>query len=71
MQARSTKPMWAAKVGYLVSAAALVVLGLFVLLYPQVSMLTEKADMEEAVVNATRNGGIRHFSRKIGDFRVS
>ena len=40
MQARSTKPMWAAKVGYLVSAAALVVLGLFVLLYPQVSMLT-------------------------------
>lgn len=40
MRTRSTKPMWVAKVGYIVSALALIVLGLMVLLYPQVSMRT-------------------------------
>ena len=40
MQARSTKPMWAAKVGYIVSAAALIALGTLMIFWPRISMCT-------------------------------
>ena len=40
MRVQSTKPMWVAKVGYIFSAAALLALGLVVLLEPKVSMKT-------------------------------
>lgn len=40
MHTRSTMPMWTAKVGYLVSAAALVALGCLLLFFPQTSMHT-------------------------------
>ncbi|MFU0826257.1 MAG: Acid-resistance membrane protein [Lachnoclostridium sp.] len=38
MKARSVAPMWIAKIGYIVVSAALLLLGLFIILLPDISM---------------------------------
>ncbi len=40
MHTRSTTPMWTAKVGYLISAAALIALGCRILIFPQIAAET-------------------------------
>ena len=38
MKARSVAPMWIAKIGYIVVSAALLLLGLLIILLPDISM---------------------------------
>ena len=40
MHTRSTAPMWTAKLGYLLSAAALILLGCWILFFPQIAAET-------------------------------